>query len=132
MRAKAPQAQPRLVAKVVNHAHGGRAAVLAGRTVASLADAGGRIDLHLDDGSGFAADSIVLLFGYRPNTQELWIADLELERDANGYLRVSNDMETSCPGIFAIGDVANPAHPCVATAVAAGTVAAREIARRLG
>jgi hypothetical protein len=30
-----------------------------------------------------------------------------------------------------VGDVANPAHPCIATAIAAGTLAARAIAQRL-
>jgi thioredoxin reductase len=40
-------------------------------------------------------------------------------------------METSCRGVFAVGDIANPAHPNIATAIASGTVAAREIQRRL-
>jgi thioredoxin reductase (NADPH) len=40
-------------------------------------------------------------------------------------------METSCPGAFAVGDVANPIHPCIATAIATGTMAAREIGKRL-
>jgi thioredoxin reductase len=40
-------------------------------------------------------------------------------------------METSCRGVFAAGDVANPAHPCIATAIASGAVAARHIAKRL-
>jgi thioredoxin reductase len=30
-----------------------------------------------------------------------------------------------------VGDVANPAHPCIATAIASGTVAARQIGKRL-
>lgn len=132
MRAMTPQAQPRLVAKVGTHVHGGRAAVLAGRTVDALSDDGGRIGLQLDDGTSLEADRVVLLFGYRPNTREPWLNELELQRDAAGYLWVDDDLQTSCPGIFAVGDVANPDHPCVATAIAAGTMAAREIARRLG
>jgi thioredoxin reductase len=40
-------------------------------------------------------------------------------------------METSCRGVFAVGDVANPAHPCIATAIGSGTVAARAIEKRL-
>ena len=132
MRSKAPQAQPRLVARIEAQVRKGRAAVLAGRTVASLAEAGGRIDLRLDDGSGFTADRIVLLFGYRPNTHQPWLADLALRQNDDGYLEVDGNMQTSCPGVFAVGDVANPAHPCVATAIAAGTMAAREIARQFG
>jgi thioredoxin reductase len=33
--------------------------------------------------------------------------------------------------VFAIGEVANPAHPNIATAIASGTIAAQEIQRRL-
>jgi thioredoxin reductase len=40
-------------------------------------------------------------------------------------------METSSRGVFAIGDVDNPAHPCIATAIAGGTMAAREMQKRL-
>jgi thioredoxin reductase len=40
-------------------------------------------------------------------------------------------METSCRGVFAAGDVANPAHPSIATALASGAIAARQIAKRL-
>ena len=132
MRSKAPQAQPRLVARIEAQVRKGRAAVLAGRTVASLAETGGRIDLRLDDNSSFTADRVVLLFGYRPNTHQSWLADLALRQNDDGYLEVDGNMQTSCPGVFAVGDVANPAHPCVATAIAAGTMAAREIARQFG
>ena len=84
MRSKAPQAQPRLVARIEAQVRKGRTAVLAGRTVASLAETGGRIDLRLDDGSGFEADRIVLLFGYRPNTHQPWLADLALRQNDDG------------------------------------------------
>jgi thioredoxin reductase len=33
--------------------------------------------------------------------------------------------------VFAVGDVVNPNHPCIATAIASGAMAAREIAKRL-
>ena len=59
------------------------------------------------------------------------MAELALERDRRGYLVVDANMETSCPGAFAVGDVANPIHPCIATAIATGTMAAREIGKRL-
>ena len=74
---------------------------------------------------------MVLLFGYRPNTDAPWLAGLALDKDADGYLVVDRNMETSCRGVFAIGDIGNPAHPCIATAIASGTMAARTIQRRL-
>jgi thioredoxin reductase (NADPH) len=131
MRSKAPRAQPLLVERVRKHAASGKACVLAERTVAALDDAGAGVRVRLDDGSDVVADRVVLLFGYRPNTDQPWLAGLALEKDADGYLLVDGNTETSCRGVFAVGDVANPVHPCIPTAVAAGTMAAREIEKRL-
>jgi thioredoxin reductase (NADPH) len=131
MRSKAPRAQPLLVERVRKHAASGKARVLAERTVGALDDTGAGVRVRLDDGSDIIADRVVLLLGYRPNTDQPWLAGLPLEKDADGYLRVDGNMETSCRGVFAVGDVANPVHPCIPTAVAAGTMAAREIEKRL-
>jgi thioredoxin reductase (NADPH) len=131
MRSQAPRAQPVLVERVRKHAASGKARVLAERTVAALDDAGPGVRVRLDDGCELAVDHVVLLFGYRANTDQPWLAGLALEKDAHGYLLVDRNMETSCRGVFAIGDVANPVHPCIPTAVAAGTMAAREIEKRL-
>jgi thioredoxin reductase (NADPH) len=131
MRAREPHAQPRLVARLRAHEPSGMANVIAGRTVAALDDAGGKVRVRLDDGTDIEVDHVILLLGYQPNTDEPWLAGLALGKDANGYLEVDGNMETSCRGVFAVGDAANPAHPCIATAIASGTMAAREIQRRL-
>jgi thioredoxin reductase (NADPH) len=131
MRSQAPRAQPVLVERVRQHAASGKARVLAERTVAALDDAGPGVRVRLDDGSELAVDRVVLLFGYRANADQSWLAGLALNKDASGYLLVDGNMETSCRGVFAVGDVANPVHPCIPTAVAAGTMAAREIEKRL-
>ena len=101
--------------------------VMAGRTVAALEQAGTRIRMRPDDGKDITVDHVALLFGYRPNTSEPWPAELALDKDLRGYLVVDGNMETSCRGVFAVGDVANPAHPCIATAIGSGTMAARRI-----
>jgi thioredoxin reductase len=79
-------------------------------------------------------DRLVCLLGYRPNS-EAWARLLgplgQLERTADGYLVVDGSGHTSLPRIYAAGDVANPEHPCVATAMAMGSVAARSIERDL-
>ena len=56
--------------------------------------------------------------GLVPNTQ---IYDC-LQTD-NGYLIVNNDMETSIPGVFAIGDICKKSVRQVSTAVSDGTIA---------
>jgi thioredoxin reductase len=131
MRSQEPKAQPLLVARLRHHGSSGKADVLAGRTVAALDDAGARLRVRLAGGGELEADHVVLLFGYRPNTDAPWLAGLALDQDAGGYLIVDGNMETSCRGVFAIGDISKPAHPCIATAIASGTIAARTIQRRL-
>jgi thioredoxin reductase (NADPH) len=131
MRSQAAKAQPLLVQRLDKHQSSGMAQILAPRTVRALEDAHSKVRLRLDDGDHLDADHVVLLVGYRPNTDESWMAALALEKDHRGYVVTDGNMETSCPGAFAVGDVANPVHPCIATAVATGTMAAREIGKRL-
>jgi thioredoxin reductase len=131
MRSHTPRAQPLLVQRLSKHQGSGMAEVRAGRTVLALDDADGRVRLHLNDGKHFEADRVLLLLGYRPNTAMSWITELGVATDSSGYVVVDANMETTCPGAFAVGDVATPAHPCVATAIGTGARAARVIALRL-
>jgi thioredoxin reductase (NADPH) len=131
MRSDAPHARPQMVDALRPHEVSGKTKVLAGRTLAALDEAGDRVGVRLDDGGELEVDHVVLLLGYRPSSYEPWLAALALAQDPNGYLIVDSNMETSCRGVFAIGEVTNPAHPNIATAIASGTVAAREIQRRL-
>jgi thioredoxin reductase len=131
MRSKAPRAQPLLVERLRRQQASGMATVMAERTVEALDAAAPRVRVRLDRGGDIEVDHVALLFGYRPNTNKPWLAELALATDALGYLAVDGSMETSCRGVFAVGDVSNPAHPCIATAIASGTVAARTIEKRL-
>ena len=84
-----------------------------------------------DESRTISAHHICFRLGYAPNvetiTQLLDHAQLSLEQTAKGHIDVDPFARTSIPGIYAIGDVANPRDPCVATAVAHGAVAARSI-----
>jgi thioredoxin reductase len=131
MRSKSPAGQPLLVERLRPHQASGLAELMVGRTVTALEQAGSRIRVRLNDGGEITVDHVVLLFGYRPNTSEPWIAELALEKDPRGYLVVDGNMETSRRGVFAVGDVANPGHPSIATAIGSGTMAARRIQQLL-
>jgi thioredoxin reductase len=131
MRSHAPHARPQLVNTLRPHETSGMAKVLPGRTVTALEESSPRVRVRLDDGSTIEVDHVVLLLGYRPSTHQAWLSALALRQDANGYLIVDGNMETSCRGAFAVGEVANPMHPNIVTAIASGTMAAREIQRRL-
>jgi thioredoxin reductase (NADPH) len=131
MRSRLPKAQPLLIEHLRRHQAAGLVKVMAERTVEALEEISCGVRLRLNDGGEIDAEHVVLLFGYRPNTNEPWLAELAPATDALGYLVVDGNMETSCRGVFAVGDVANPAHPSIATALAGGAIAAREIAKRL-
>jgi thioredoxin reductase (NADPH) len=131
MRSPRPRAQPRLVARLRAHEPSGKAQILAQRTVMAMQDAGAKVRLQLSGGEEIETDDVVVLFGYRPASDQSWLSGLALTTDSEGYLEVDGDMETSERGVFAVGDIVNPAHPCIATAIASGTMAAREIGRRL-
>jgi thioredoxin reductase len=86
----------------------------------------------LSGGEEIEADDVAVLFGYQPATDQAWLSGLALATDGHGYIEVDGNMETSCRGVFAVGDIGNRAHPCIATAIGRGTMAAREIGKRLG
>jgi thioredoxin reductase (NADPH) len=79
-------------------------------------------------------DRIFARTGFAPNTD--FPAELgplaELAKDGRGYLSRDAWMRTSHRPVYAIGDVGNPDHPSVVTAIADGAVAARAIERDLG
>ena len=131
MRSERPRALPLMVHRLHSFERAGMAQVLAGRKVRALEDYDRRVRLRLDDGSKFDADHVVLLCGYLPNSDEAFFAALAPAQDKRGYLVVNGNAETSCPGVFAIGDIANPLHPSIASAIASGAIAAREIAKRI-
>jgi thioredoxin reductase (NADPH) len=131
MRARSAGALPLIVERLRRYELSGRAQVLPERTVQALEYSGSKICVRLSACEHLEVDHVLVLFGYRPNTDESWIAELAINRDARGFIVVDGNMETSCRGVFAVGDVANPRHPCIATALGNGTKAAREIANQL-
>ncbi len=50
-----------------------------------------------------------------------------LALDSNGYILIDSRCQTNIPGIYAIGDVANPAAPTIAAAAGMGATAAKAI-----
>ena len=51
------------------------------------------------------ADRLVLTTGRAPNTDGMGLAEMGVETDARGAIRIGDDMQTTKPGIFAAGDV---------------------------
>jgi thioredoxin reductase (NADPH) len=74
------------------------------------------------------SDGVFIFIGMKPNI-ELFRGKLEL--DKWGYIRTNEDMQTSIPGIYAVGDVISKKYRQITTAVADGTIAAMAISKEL-
>jgi len=53
----------------------------------------------------FEAEKVLLAVGRKPNTEGLTGKDLKLRLDKQGFVNVNSELETSIPGIYAIGDM---------------------------
>ncbi len=74
-------------------------------------------------------DKILVAVGRRPRSQGLGLEALGVQLDQKGFIQVNRRMETSLPGLYAIGDVARP--PLLAhKAMREGIVAAENASGR--
>ncbi len=74
------------------------------------------------------SDGVFIFIGMKPNV-DLFKDKLTL--DQWGYIKTDEDMRTSVPGVFAVGDVISKKYRQITTAVADGTIAAMAIAREM-
>ena len=72
--------------------------------------------------------ALFVFIGMAPNTG--WLAGL-VDLDEHGFVRTGLDLETSQPGVFAVGDVRSGSAKRVATAVGEGAMAIRLAYERL-
>jgi thioredoxin reductase (NADPH) len=69
-----------------------------------------------------------IFIGHTPNS-ELFVGQLSL--DEKGYIVINNQMETSIPGVFAAGEIADPHFRQVVTSAGMGAAAAIQATRYL-
>ncbi len=82
--------------------------------------------------SGVDADALFVMIGAHPGTK--WLPP-EIQRDEWGYVLTGRDerqmLETSLPGVFAVGDARHGAVKRVASAVGEGSVVIQQVHRHL-
>jgi thioredoxin reductase (NADPH) len=78
--------------------------------------------------SKLISDGVFVFIGMKPNI-ELFRDKLQL--DQWGYIKTDENMLTSIPDIYAVGDVISKKYRQITTAVADGTIAAMAIAKEL-
>ena len=70
-------------------------------------------------------DQVLVAVGRRPSCAKTVLEHIGIRTDGAGWIEVNTRMETSIPGVYAVGDALGPARPMLAhTASAEGAVAA--------
>jgi thioredoxin reductase (NADPH) len=73
-------------------------------------------------------DGVFVFAGMKANTDFL---QEEIETDSWGYIKVDDEMRTSIPGVYAVGDVISKKYRQITTAVADGTIASIACAKEI-
>ena len=74
------------------------------------------------------ADGIFIFVGMQPNVS---MFNDSFETDQWGYIKVSDEMETSIPGVYSVGDINSKKFRQITTAVADGTIAGIAVSRKI-
>ena len=85
-------------------------------------------DLKTKEIKTLVSDGVFIFIGMKPNIQ---LFKDKLTLDQYGYIKTDEDMRTSLPDIFAVGDVISKKYRQITTAVADGTIAAIAIAKEI-
>jgi len=73
-------------------------------------------------------DGVFIFIGHDPNSE---IFEGQLDFEAGGYLKVNKLMETSVPGVYAAGEIADPDYRQVITSAGMGAAAAIQATKYL-
>merc|ERR1712150_142005 len=74
-------------------------------------------------------DAAFVAIGHNPNTH--FLSGNNVQKDENGYIKLIQGTQTSMPGIFAAGDVADHTYRQAVTSAGSGAKAALDVERFL-
>ncbi|HUX94817.1 MAG TPA: FAD-dependent oxidoreductase [Bacteroidales bacterium] len=74
------------------------------------------------------SDGVFIFIGMKPN---IGLFRDKLDLDQWGYIKTDDEMRTSMPGVYAVGDVISKKYRQITTAVGDGTIAAMAITKEL-
>jgi NAD(P) transhydrogenase len=89
--------------------------VILGTSMVSVRRDGDDLAVGLDDGRQLRPDALLFAAGRSVSTASLGLDTAGVETDARGRIIVDPERRTSCPWIFAAGDVIDPSLASVAT-----------------
>jgi NADPH-dependent 2,4-dienoyl-CoA reductase/sulfur reductase-like enzyme/rhodanese-related sulfurtransferase len=97
-----PPMDPEMVTPVHDYLTSKGIKLALGTAVSGFAETNGKLEVLTKDGPAHPADIVILAIGVRPETSLAKAADLKLGE--RGGIRVDEQMRTSDPHIFAVGD----------------------------
>jgi len=92
-----------------------------GTAAKALADAPSAVQIAFESGEPLEVDRVLVAVGRRPNSGDIGLEAVGIEPDRRGFIPVDHRLATSCPNVYAIGDVVGGpmlAHKASADAVA--------------
>jgi dihydrolipoamide dehydrogenase len=75
-------------------------------TVQQVIHVNGVFTLTLNNGATLSGEALLVAIGRKPNTQALNCDLTGVELDAQGFVKINDQFQTTCAGVYAIGDVA--------------------------
>ena len=85
--------------------------VVTNATISSVEGlSGASVRLHLSNGAILAGSHILVASGRTPNTQNMGLDLVGVQTTPSGHIRVNDRLETTAPGIWAMGDCAGSPH----------------------
>ena len=102
--------------------------VMLGHGYKSMERKGGRWTVTLDAGGAaktVEAEAVLVAVGRNPLSPNLGLEKVGVELERGGFIKVDDSFRTSCPSVYAIGDVIRP--PLLAHKASAEGIAAVEI-----
>jgi dihydrolipoamide dehydrogenase len=80
-------------------------AIQADSPAQSIEDTKGGVVIHTKDNRAIEADRVLLVVGRKPNSQGIGLEKAGLKTDSQGFIVVDDNLQTTIPGVYAIGDV---------------------------
>jgi len=102
--------------------------VMLGHGYKSMMRNGGGWNLTLDAGGTaktLEAEAVLIAVGRTPLSRDLGLDKVNIEVERGGFIKIDDSFQTTCPSIYAIGDVIRP--PLLAHKASAEGIAAIEI-----
>lgn len=62
-------------------------------------------DVEIEGSKPIRCDRVLMSVGRKPNTENLGLESIGIQTDKRGFIPVNDHFETSCSGVYAIGDV---------------------------